>query len=378
VLSGHVIDTPVGQTYLVDQFYPDQVLHGNQVLKLSAPMEGISRWLNEPSILQTPKEEFCFLDTETSGLAGGAGTYAFLIGVGRFKDNQFQLAQFFMRDPGEEPAHLLALEAFLGPSNILVTFNGKAFDVPLLNARYTMQGWLSPLRDLIQIDLLHFARKLWRNHLPSRALGFLEVEILNVHRSADEVPGWMIPQIYFEYLQTGDAHQMKNVFYHNAMDVLSMAALLNRVATLIANPLQAEDIHKNELAAIGRIYEELGDIAQATSLYQHSLNSMQFDDIYWDSLHRLSLLYKKNEDYRQAIELWKIAADHGQIYAHIELAKHCEHRLLDIRQAIQWTENAISLLNSTKDTSLDRITWLGELEHRLERLYRKYNHSTQA
>src|SRR5512139_1946924 len=98
---------------------------------------------------------WAFVDTETTGLAGGSGTYAFLVGVGRYEDDGFHLVQFFMRDPTEEPALLLALESYLAHCHALVTFNGKAFDAPLLNARYILQGWRSPLRDLAHIDLLH-------------------------------------------------------------------------------------------------------------------------------------------------------------------------------------------------------------------------------
>lgn len=372
VLPGRAVDTPAGLTFLAENSYPDHILHGNLALKLTARLDGIARWLNNHSVLNTPFEDFCFLDTETSGLAGGTGTYAFLIGAGRFHGNQFLLSQFFMRDPGEEPAQLMALDAFLGTTKVLVTFNGKAFDVPLLNARYTLQGWRSPVQEMVQIDLLQFARKLWRNHLPSRALGFLEVEILGVHRTEDEVPGWMIPQLYFDYLRSGDARPMKNVFYHNAMDVLSMAALLNRIALLTADPLSAEDVHKNELAALGRMYEDLGDIELAANLYRQSLETDQTDEIYWNTLHRLSFLYKRNEEYNQATELWEFAAQQGQIYAHVELAKHFEHRLSDYSEAIRWTERAISLVNLPDGSILDRMSWLGELEHRLERLKRKH------
>src|SRR4030067_1036414 len=141
-----------------------------------------------------------------------------------------------MRDPFEEPAMLLALEEFLAPCKTLVTFNGKSFDAPLLTTRYTLQGWPSPMGRMAHIDLLHLARRLWRDRLPSRTLSNLEVQILGAQRSEEEIPGWMIPQMYFDFLRDGDARPMKRVFYHNEMDVLSMAALLNLVVNLLENP----------------------------------------------------------------------------------------------------------------------------------------------
>jgi len=375
ILPGRVEDTPHGQTFVVEQHFPGEELHGKQEILLTASLQGIAAWLNEPKITETPIEDFCFLDTETSGLSGGTGTYAFLVGIGRFQNNQFRLAQFFMRDPSEELAQLLALEAFLGSSKILVSFNGKAFDVPLLNSRYILHGWQSPLRDLIQIDLLHLARRLWRNHLPSRALGNLEVEILGIQRSSDEVPGWMIPQLYFDYLRSGDARPMKNVFYHNTIDVLSMATLLNRMAELISNPLQVDDVHKNELAALGSIYEDLGDFAQAVQLYEFSIKDGEWDDNDWNTLQRLSFLHKRMENFEKATILWETAAKQGHIYAHIELAKYYEHRMVDYTNAMEWTNRAINLLNSPNGSIVDQVTWLQELNHRLDRLKYKISRS---
>jgi uncharacterized protein YprB with RNaseH-like and TPR domain len=142
----------------------------------------IAQWAREPRLAEVEPDTFAFLDTETTGLAGGTGTYAFLVGVGRYDGEDFHLAQFFMRDPAEEPALLWALTDFLGPCQALVTFNGKAFDVPLLNARYITNGETPSLTSTAHLDLLPLARRLWRDRLPSRALGYLEEHILGLTR----------------------------------------------------------------------------------------------------------------------------------------------------------------------------------------------------
>jgi uncharacterized protein len=379
VLPGQNVDTQAGSAYVVEQFFTPEHIHGQRSLIIHSSLEAMGRWAKEPLIQEGKLEDFAFLDTETSGLAGGTGTYAFLVGAGRYLDGQFQLAQFFMRDPSEEPAMLLTLESFLARSKILVTFNGKAFDVPLLNTRYTLQGWVSPLEDQIQLDLLHLARRLWRDRLPSRTLGNLEVQILDVHRSTEEVPGWMIPQIYFEYLQSGDARPMRNVFYHNAMDVLSMATLLDHTAELLASPFQIpassskQSESPNDLPALGRIYEDLNELDLATELYRQSLESGLPETLFWDTLQRLSFLHKRRGELQEAVILWTKAAQQGYIYAYIELAKVYEHIERDYDQAIHWTRLALEQLHQPNASLLSQVTWKEELAHRLDRLENKRN-----
>ena len=152
-------------------------------------------------------------------------------------ERRFRSPSSFSANPARSPRCCSALSEHLHASHALVTFNGKCFDAPLLDARYTTNGRTSPLPSLAHLDLLPLARRLWRDRLPSRALGSLEQYILGVTRSQEDVPGWMIPQFYFSYLRSGDARPLKSVFYHNAIDVLSMAALLSHMGTMLDDPL---------------------------------------------------------------------------------------------------------------------------------------------
>jgi hypothetical protein len=169
----------------------------------------------------------------------------------RYEADGFRLIQQFMRDPAEEPAHLACLLTLLEGCESLVTFNGKAFDVPLLQSRYITNGEYFPFHSSIHLDLLPLARKLWKDRLPSRALGYLEEQILGVVRNQEDVPGWLIPSLYFDYLRSGDARPLKSVFYHNAIDVLSMAALLVHISTLLENPRLTRLI-AGDLLSIGK------------------------------------------------------------------------------------------------------------------------------
>ncbi len=381
VVPGRFQETPYGEVYVVEERHPLEQQHGCATLQITAPLHLIAEWAGEPRLAEIGEDlvrigeglrpSFAFLDTETTGLSGGTGTYAFLVGVGRYDDQEFHLAQFFMRDPTEEPALLAALTEFLQPCQALVTFNGKGFDVPLLNTRYITNGERPPLASLAHLDLLPLARRLWRARLPSRALGYLEEHILGLVRAQEDVPGWVIPSLYFGYLRSGDARSMKSVFYHNAIDVLSLAALLSHIAELLDDPLGRTAVHGLDLVAIGKLHEALGNLERAAQLYQHGLTRDLPEEAYWDAVRRLSFAQKRRGNLAAACASWREAAGSGQIYAHVELAKFYEHRQRDYAEAAQWTQAAIILVNAPDFPRHERRRWLADLEHRLARLQRK-------
>src|SRR4030066_1011057 len=272
IVAGRFLETGNGRTYLIEEDFPSSYIHGQVGLQIANAPRTIAEWAGDLKIAEQNPESLVFLDTETSGLAGGTGTFAFLVGAGRYTRDGFHLVQFFMRDPLEEPALLLALEEFLAPCQTIVSFNGKAFDVALLNTRYIMQGWKSPFNNLAHIDLLHLSRRLWRDRLPSRTLANLEVQILHASRTDDEIPGGMIPQLYFDYLREGDARPLKRVFYHNAMEVVSLAALLNHTSSLLEDPIAHPSSEYIDLAAVARLLEDLGHTERAAELYERWLN----------------------------------------------------------------------------------------------------------
>lgn len=371
VIPGRFIDTGGGSTYLIEQDFPIDYLHGQIQLRISTHPKTIAEWAGDESIAAQDPEALVFLDTETSGLAGGTGTFAFLVGVGRYTPEGFHLAQFFMRDPLEEPALLLALEELLASCQTVISFNGKAFDVPLLDTRYIMQGWKSPFKNLSQVDLLHLARRLWRDRLPSRTLANLEVQVLHASRTDEEIPGWMIPQIYFDYLRDGDARPLQRVFYHNAMDVVSLAALLNHTSALLEDPFLQPVYEYIDLAAVGRLLEDLGHSERAAEIYEACLKVELPDEVYNDTLLRLSLLHKRNNNYLAAVPLWEQAAARRRINAYEELAKYYEHHAEDLEMALHWTQQALKYLDEMDMPGLEKMQWKPEFRHRLERLKRK-------
>lgn len=390
MIEGHLIENSHGETYVVEKHFAREHQHGRVGLLATATLRVLAAWAGDSRLAEYQTNEFAFLDIETTGLSGGTGTYAFLIGVARYEEHEFHLDQFFMRDPAEEPAQLIALEEFLAPCRALVTFNGKSFDAPLVNTRYLVHGWRSPLLDMGHIDLLHLARRLWRGRIPSRTLGNLEVQILGSERSEDDIPGWAIPQLYFDYLHTLDPAPLKGVFYHNAMDVISLAALFNHMGGLLEKPFDAPIQHGVDLIAIARLYEDLGEIDKAVQLYLHGLDYEDHIDstiepefrlsqpALLDALDRLALIYKRRADFSAAIGLWEKAALRQHIPAYIELAKFYEHHRRDNQAALDCTTAAIELIHAPGYPRYDCLRWQPELEARLARLQRKVGSANEG
>jgi tetratricopeptide (TPR) repeat protein len=243
--------------------------------------------------------------------------------------------------------------------------------MPILNTRYILQGWNSPLPGLSQIDLLHLARRLWRSRLPSRNLTSLEVEILKTSRTEEEIPGWMIPQLYFDYLRSRDARTLKRVFYHNAMDIISMAALMGHMADLLENPASHAKPYIQDMIAVARIYEDINHTDKAVNLYELSMHYDLEGDSLYEVLQRLSFIYKRQGEFTHAMRLWEIAAQNQHIYAYIELAKIYEHNLMDYKQAIYYTQTALDTLNAGDLYGYEKELWISELKHREQRLRRK-------
>jgi uncharacterized protein YprB with RNaseH-like and TPR domain len=379
VVAGAFRPTRRGDVFVAEQVYLPDYRHGNAPILCSAPLALIAQWANDASLADMPLSRFAFLDTETSGLSGGTGTYAFMVGIGRFVDDQFLLRQFFMRDPAEEPAMLEAIAEFLAPAQALVTFNGKAFDAPLLTTRYRLHRIPVPYKDYSHLDLLPLARRLWRDRLESRALKYLEEHVLGMTRSSEEVPGYEIPWLYFDYLRTGDARPLAGVFYHNAMDVVAMAALLAHVNEMMQNPYEGRVEHGLDFIALGKLFEDLGHWEEAARLFERGLEldpstgsgrGLTEAD-FGLAVKRLSILQKRRGDFEEAVRLWEIAAANGHIYAHIEMAKYYEHKCRDVKTALKWTHSALEHVERLDLPAYIRKHWREEIAHRLARLERK-------
>ena len=318
-----------------------------------------------------------YLDTETTGPAGGTGTCAFLIGIGAVEGSQFVVRQFFLRDHPEEKAMLEALSQALAPYEGLVTFNGKTFDVPLLEARYALAGLKSPFGRLVHLDVLHPARRLWRLRLERCELTHLERELLGISRKGD-VDGADIPGIYFDYLRTGDARGLQPVFYHNALDIVTLAALAVELARAIDGgaDYQAPSL---DLFSLSRIFDRAGVAKRSADACRRALAAGLPESIKSRALWELATEHKRRRQYQEAVEIWTEIARRDETFA-IEaleqLAIHYEHRCRDVASALQFVLAAVARrqsdggpgsepVHSTESIRVERFN------HRLKRLRRK-------
>lgn len=369
ILNGEYKYNEFGTSFVIENYFAYGSLEKLEIPKPKEKLHSIANWCGDLGIIEHEPDKLVFIDTETSGLAGGTGTYTFLIGAGKFEEHQFNISQFFLHDPAEESAQLYALETFISGCRTVVTYNGKSFDIPLLNTRFITHGWKPIFSELGHIDLLHLARRLWHDRIPSRTLGNIETNVLGIFRTQEDVPGWMIPQIYFDFLQFGDTIQLKNVQYHNMMDVLSLSLLFNYLIDLINDPYSFVTSDEDFLS-LAKFHEEIDNIQIAIALYQKCLDMPILPQKRITALDRLAAIYKRQNNLSNAIPLWEEAAQQEHLNAYLELAKYYEHHEHNIFKALQLTNQAIRILERTSNTDLNKIKWLPELEHRQNRLIR--------
>jgi hypothetical protein len=316
--------------------------HGRRSIRDLTPldMDRLALLANDPALKVCSDREALFLDTETTGLAGGTGTVAFLIGLGWFEGDSFVTRQLFARDYAEETAALHCLTHLIQGRRFLVSFNGKAFDVNLLAARFVMNRLPDPLSGMPHLDLLHPARRLLSHRLADRRLGSLEGELLGFQREGD-LPGSEIPQRYFDWLRRRDGRPMTAVFEHNRLDILSLAALTAHLAELIDPEGEGASRHPGDRLAAARLWLARNCQHEAVRLLAPLAGDGRRDAAR-EACRELSLLYRRSDRVDEAVALWEkmVARDEADVFALVELAKWHEHRRRDPGRALALTRQA--------------------------------------
>jgi tetratricopeptide (TPR) repeat protein len=281
----------------------------------------------------------------------------------------FVVRQYFLRDHGDEPAMLLLLDELLAGKAGLITFNGRSFDIPLLDTRFLMNRMPTSIRQMPHIDLLPPARRLWRQRFGSCALGSLEESLLGLRRTHEDVPGFLIPGLYNAYLRHGDARELTRVFYHNQIDMVSMVTLTSRIMRLFAHADAAD--HPIDLYSLGKWQAALGETAVAEQMLKQAVQGDLPLETYHKALAELGALLKRHDRRAEAVPYWQqiAATSFGSVDAHVELAKFYEWHEPDLAAAIGWTEQALALCQNGSPSRAALIR--AELEHRLARLRRK-------
>jgi uncharacterized protein YprB with RNaseH-like and TPR domain len=318
--------------------------------------------------------QWLFLDTETTGLAGGSGTYAFLIGLAWWEADRFVVEQCFMRHHGEEPSLLLDVLTRLTQRRVLVTFNGKSFDWPLLQTRYHMTRVGAVPAPLAHLDLLHPARQLWRLDLGSVALTQLEKHVLRFEREQD-IPSETIPQRYFDFLRGGSPDAIAEVFRHNQMDLCGLASLALHVIRVLSDP-ERNGSSAGEFFGISRLLQKRGEKRLAGQTYQKALEGVLPPDARRTAQKELALLAKRERNFDLSNTLWEKLLDDTPegLRAHEQLAIYYEHHAALPQKAAMISKQAIARLQEAFHSGrlpLDKYQqWHARFQHRLSRLER--------
>ena len=349
MLSGQVVETEFGTHFETERLYERHRRHGSvDISDLAELPPHLLSAISEGTVRDAPAERWAFLDTETTGLAGGTGTYAFLVGIGRIAREGFRIRQFFMRDYAEEPSLLNAVARHLADFQVLVTYNGKAYDQPLLETRYRLARAKPPFGRMEHLDLLFGARRLWKLRFESCRLVDLENQVLGVERQGD-LPGEMIPYVYFEYLRTKEAFRLVPVFHHNAMDILTLACLAGIVPRAFLAPGEAAYGHGAEMVGLARWLRKAERLADAVELFRRAIDRGLRDELLFRTMWDVALLEKKQgrDDAALAV-LADLAASPNpfRCAALEELAKHYEHRERNYAVALDFVEQAIAAAGS--------------------------------
>ncbi len=346
--NGEVVRNEFGEHFQTERLFARHRLHGSADIGALADLpHNLLNALGD-SIPAVAPERWAFLDTETTGLLGTPGTYAFLIGVGRITREGFALRQFFMREHVEEGSVLAALEAHLNEFDVLITYNGKTYDEPLLEARYRFASRAAPFSRLHHVDLLHGARRLWKLRLDDCRLVQLEEQILGVHREGD-LPGELIPHVYFDYLRSREAQRLVPIFHHNAIDILTLACLTAIVpaafSTTCAESLSRLGIKRGEdLLGIARWLLASGDQERALAFFNRAVQAGLPDALLFRSLWDIALLEKKLGRLDRASHIFTDLAackNEYRLSALEELAKYQEHRERNPLLALEFTNQAL-------------------------------------
>ena len=380
-LGGREIETPEGRCLYFEHRFEWERAWGDWTLDRLRGLscDDLDLFCNSHESPGCTHRDIAFLDIESTGLYGGTGTYAFLVAVGAIEDDAFAVRQYFMRDFGEEPAQLSALEEGLSPFSAVSSFNGKSFDVPFLVSRFITQRKRFCAESWPHFDVLFPARRLWRARLADCTLQRLEREIFGMTRTGD-IAGELIPRTYFSFIRGRGLEEMAAVVRHNARDVVSTALLfahLSRVR-LLADELE----HPEDLAGLARWMMAARREAEARELYARVLAMPRLPGaLWWESCKHLGALCKRARDWDAALDIWQQMARRNprlDSFPVVEAAKYHEHRGRQLDRALAVLDKYLAELEVAAGVGRAADVDQAPLLHRRARLVRKLANAATA
>jgi len=348
--AGPLAAAPPAPFQVFENAYGLQVRYGRTVLGHGLEVKGdmLSFLGRSPEFESLDLSSALIIDLETTGLAGGTGTVPFLVGMGFYREGVFRVVQYFLHDLGGEEALVEDLGRFFKDMKFrsLVTYNGRAFDLPILETRFVLARRPFPLAGLPHLDFLFTARGLWKHKYESCRLFHLAREVVQADRSED-IPSAEIPMRYFQYIRSGDFSLIEPILYHNQEDILSLLGLVITGATLSAEGRGEEFRHDMadamDLYGLGNMYARAGQREISARLYQRALEGRLTKDVALRAKKKLSTHYKKEGKWEEAVAIWQEMTSQNQLSSFRELAIHYEHREKNYEQAMRVVEKGLAL-----------------------------------
>ena len=321
ILRGEWHETPLGPVFARDEWFAFDHLHGSRPLEsvLASSPEALAQISATGAALDASR--LAYFDIETTGLSGGTGTYVVVAGLGSFERDGFRLRQYFLADIGGERAMLAMLANDLARFDGVVTYNGRAFDIPFVETRLALSRLPSPCARLAHLDLLHTVRRLYKHRMSGCRLAEAERRLLRLERP-DDLPGSLIPSLYFDYVRAGRVAPLRAVLRHNADDVLSLTGVLAATAHLFGRI----DLGPEDAVAVARWWELVGQQERAIALYRAALPWLEGEPDWAWAAARHAALCKRAGLREEAVALWRRLWERGDSSAGLELAKHLEHK----------------------------------------------------
>jgi len=358
---------------LFENPYPLETSYGKITLSSGLQIKGdVLSWLSRDSAFENlDLSNALFIDLETTGLSGGTGVIPFLIGLGYYRDDKFHVTQFFLGELAEEERMIQEFGQFLSQMNFqsIITFNGKGFDMPLLETRFILHRQPFSLSELPHLDFLYSARSLWRHKHESCRLYHLAREVVQADR-AEDIPAAEVPGRFFQYLQTGNFEVIEPVLYHNQEDILSLLGVVIVGSIIFSEAGEEEFADAMDLYGAGKVMENVGEVEKSVHFFKRALEGQLSEEISLQARRKLSSYFKKGEDWERAVSLWKEMtasnrASLNQLYSFRELAMYFEHKMKKYEEALKVAEEGLVLSIGFSPF------YEKDFSHRLERLKRK-------
>jgi uncharacterized protein YprB with RNaseH-like and TPR domain len=362
---------------LFENPYPLETRYGKITLSSGLQIKGdVLAWLSRDSAFEKlDLSSALFIDLETTGLSGGTGVIPFLIGLGYYRDDRFHVTQFFLGDLAEEERMIQEFGRFISQMNFqsIITFNGKGFDMPLLETRFILHRQPLSLSGLPHLDFLYSARSLWRHKHESCRLYHLSREVVQADR-AEDIPAAEVPWRFFQYLQTGNFEVIEPVLYHNQEDILSLLGVIIVGSIIFSEAGEEGFADAMDLYGAGKVMENVGEVEKSVDFFKKALEGKLSEEISLQARRKLSTYFKKGENWERAVSLWREMtaserASLNQLYSFRELAMYFEHKMKKYEEALKVAEEGLVLSIGFSPF------YEKDFSHRLERLKRKLKRS---